>query len=112
MKLLRAGCKETKEITCLLEKFQLFGKECERLSVVRGNAEQADAVPVLGRGIADIGFPSVAGEFFCELVHQFIAIGFRKYRRCRNGQIFPIAFYDALILEVLVGIETISVNEQ
>ena len=71
----------------------------------------SDAIAVFGGWVAFVGIPAVVRMLLVVFEHEVVSGGFRQYGRSRYVAVFAIAPNDAVVRNVLVGLECIAVNE-
>ena len=77
--------------------------------MVLSSAVFGDSFAVFGGGITFVLLPMVLRELQGKVFHIGIAVGFRKYRSCRDGLYFAVAFHHTSIRNFLVRYKLIAV---
>ena len=71
----------------------------------------SDAIAVLGGWVTFVGIPAVVRMLLVVIEHEVVSGGFCQYGRSRYVAVFAIAPNDAVVRNVLVGLEFIAVYE-
>ena len=71
-----------------------------------------DGSVVFGGGVAFVAVPAVERVLLVELQHEFVAVGFGEDACSGNRHVFGIAFDDALVGDIGLVVEPVSVNEK
>ena len=71
----------------------------------------SDAIAVFGGWVAFVGVPAVVRMFLVVFDHEFVSVGFCQYGRSRYVAVFAIAPNNAVVRNVMVGLEFIAIYE-
>ena len=71
----------------------------------------SDAIAVLGSWVAFVGIPAVVRILLVVFDHDVVSHGFCQYGRSRYVAVFAITPNNAVVRNVLVGLEFIAIYE-
>ena len=94
------------------ERVLLCAQQVECLAMIRRRAVLCNGNPVCAGGIPFVFVPVVLRELFVQIHHVIVPICFGKNRSCGDREKSSVAFYFTRIRYVVVGGETVSVDEQ
>src|SRR5690606_1267514 len=90
---------------------QLLWQLTEAFSMVWAQAVLLNGRPVLAGGVSLVSVPMVHRKLFMEFQHKFVPMGFCKDGRRGNAHIFSISLHETFVLNIGIGIKTVSVHQ-
>ena len=89
-----------------------FRQKSKRLSVVLCRPINSDSFPMCFSRISLVRVPCIFGMFFCQIIHKLIPVCFCQNGSGGDGQIFSVAFDDAMMWDSGKRPESVAVDEQ
>ena len=71
----------------------------------------ANSLSMFGGWVAFVGIPAVVWVLFVVFEHKVVSSGFGQYGGCGYVEVFAITTNDAVVRNVLVGLEFIAVYD-